>query len=173
MEENPHRYEGWEEDLPDEPEFSPRPLAVERNSPLFAMLANVNNGRFLREEVSPIALPRGLPPDVSPELASWSATWGEDGHDHSWLTLEELLAYDWSQVAKCRGVVDPSIAHRFEGDPLLPMRYSTAADGRGTRVVWRETYRSLAGPHFFDVLLPHLRSLGAPDEVRIVFWFDS
>ncbi|GAB4480002.1 MAG: hypothetical protein Kow00124_26230 [Anaerolineae bacterium] len=92
-------------DLDDEP------LYGDRNYRLFAMLADVRNGYGFAgvdtgEPLTPIAPPRGLPPDVSPEVASQAAIWDADGHSHSWLTLAELLAYDWTQVATLRGIVD-------------------------------------------------------------------
>lgn len=64
----------------------------ERNYDLFAALANVRN---CYERVTPIAEPRGMPHDVSPEVKAESDAWDPDGHSHSWHTLETLLAYDW------------------------------------------------------------------------------
>ncbi len=86
-------------------------LDVSRNYWLFAMLANVRNGYGFAgvdtgDPLNPIDLPRGLPADVSPEVAAQAALWDADGHSHSWLTLAELLAYDWTQVCTRRGIVN-------------------------------------------------------------------
>ncbi len=71
-----------------------------RNYNLFSILANVRNGvGFAGCETGqgfvPIAMPKGLPDDVSPQIKIQSDGWGCDGHSHSWLTLRELLDYDW------------------------------------------------------------------------------
>ena len=53
----------------------------------------------------PIAKPRGLPFDVSPEVVAISEWWGDEGFSHSYLTVAELLGYDWTQVITiCRFV---------------------------------------------------------------------
>lgn len=62
----------------------------DRNYLLFGILAHVRD-----RSVTPISSPRGLPKDVSPEVKKRSDDYGADGHSHSWLTLAELLAYDW------------------------------------------------------------------------------
>jgi len=82
-----------------------------RNYDLFAMLANVRNGRGFAGVPTgtgfiPIAEPRGLPEDASPEVKAISDRWNGDGHSHSWLTLAELLAYDWNQTTKHTGLVN-------------------------------------------------------------------
>lgn len=73
-----------------EPEDGLRPFAfvqLDRNYSLFDLL-----GRG----AAPIMPSRGLPKDLSPEVRAEAARWEGDSHDHSWLTLEELLAHDWS-----------------------------------------------------------------------------
>lgn len=71
-----------------------------RNYGLFAILADVRNGRGfagvkIGEPTKPIDEPRGVPEDASPEYVAEVETWGGDGHSHSWFTLAELMAYDW------------------------------------------------------------------------------
>ena len=73
-----------------------------RNYELFAMLADVRNSGG----ITPIAAPRGLPADVSPEVKGESDRWASDGHSHSWLTIAELNAYNWQQPVKYEGCVD-------------------------------------------------------------------
>lgn len=70
-----------------------KPYWRDRNYLLFAILADVRN----HYDIHPIALPKGLPDDVSPEVKNRSDIEGEDAHTRSWLTLKELLEYDWQQ----------------------------------------------------------------------------
>jgi hypothetical protein len=82
-----------------------------RNYDLFAMLAGVRNGRGFAgiptgTGFNSISEPRGLPEDVSPEVKAESEAWGCDGHSHSWLTVAELLRYDWNQTTKHTGMVN-------------------------------------------------------------------
>lgn len=82
-----------------------------RNYDLFGILADVRNGRGFAgirtgAGFNPISEPKGLPVDVSPEVKAESEGWGCDGHSHSWLTLSELLAYDWTQETEHQGDVD-------------------------------------------------------------------
>lgn len=82
-----------------------------RNYSLFAILADVRNGRGFAgiktgEGFTPIAEPKGLPKDVSSEVAASSDNWGADGHSHSWLTIREILDFDWNQKTTLCGWVD-------------------------------------------------------------------
>lgn len=104
----------WERDPEDDNRLSVpygRGIYGGRNYNLFAILANVRNGRGFAgldtgDGFNPIALPKGLPDDVSPEIKECAERWGVDGHSHSFFTVAELLAYDWTQHTKLRGVVN-------------------------------------------------------------------
>lgn len=89
-----------------------------RSYNLFAVLANVRNGYGFAgtptgNEVIPISEPRGLPDDMSAgvrRLLEDTPDHDEDDiwlgdHSHSWLTLDEVLAYDWDQAKMTTGVV--------------------------------------------------------------------
>jgi len=155
----------WEKVGPvfDDPYYAPeRPLSdwnqpkidqpyVGRNYDLFAILADVRNGRGFAGVPTgtgfvPIAAPRGLPNDVTPGVEAQADSWGRDGHSHSWLLLSELQGYDWDQV--------------------------TTHVSYYTSVQWESTYRDSVGEHFFKTITA-LQALGHPDSVRIVFWFDN
>jgi|SRR5882672_1565310 len=69
-----------------------------RNYALFGVLAGVRDRSQLL-----ISRPRGLPKDISLEVRKRSDDYGSDGHSHSWLTLAELLAYDWSECERIEG----------------------------------------------------------------------
>ena len=70
-------------------------IYTNRNYFLFGILAGV---RSYCEE--PISEPKGLPDDVSDIIKELSNNYGVDGHSHSWLTLKEILDYDWDSVEK-------------------------------------------------------------------------
>ncbi|MEU4567044.1 hypothetical protein [Micromonospora sp. NPDC023956] len=92
-----------------------------------------------------IANPRGLPDDVSPEVRAKSDSWDTDGHTHTWLALAELIDFDYDQT-----FTDT----RTDGEP-------PAAN-----------LREFLGDWYFG-RLNLLTAMGAPQDVRIVFWFDN
>lgn len=123
-----------------------------RNYGMFGFLADVRN----YSHVPVIAKPRGLPEDVSPETWAKYAEDVPDDHDASWLTVAELLAYDYDQIFWNRRITKDG-----NGAAL-------AEEGEGEHVKLREF---LGGPYFAD--LDSLARLGDPADVRVVFWFDS
>lgn len=79
-----------------------------QNYNLFAILANVRNGYgFAGVKTSDgfnfISTPKGIPEDASPEVSAWMANYD---HTPSWLTVAEIMAFDWTQVTTLTGVVD-------------------------------------------------------------------
>lgn len=65
----------------------------DRNYELFSVLANVRNGY----DIQPISNPRGYPMDMH-DVTGWLLDgWDFVDHSPTWLSLEEVLAYDWSQ----------------------------------------------------------------------------
>lgn len=206
---NPYYANGKENQI-DEDGFQCNPKLTDhpyerRNYDLFAMLANVRNGRGTAgcdtgDGFIPIAPVKGLPIDVSQEVLKESDDIGYDGHSHSWLTLEELLGYDWMRTTKHRGFVDSKEYAIFkkEGKPrwwcgdvgggrvfivgnetmdgILLVRLSFPEILKEmslyTKVEWSETYKESAGD-FITETIPALQKLGEPEDVRIVFWFDN
>ena len=75
-----------------------------RNYTLFATLAGVRGDE-------PIAYPKGIPEDCSPEYKKLCDDWDGDGHSHSYFTLSELLdaAQNCSEERKCS--LDEFILH--------------------------------------------------------------
>ncbi|MFT7643834.1 MAG: hypothetical protein ACI9G1_005600 [Pirellulaceae bacterium] len=161
----------------DEPEMVPHTFDIPRCSPLFAILANVNNTRTA-EPYDSIALPRGIPDDASRETKSWMKARGEDAFAASWLTLNEIDSFDWNRIMQQFGSVDPQAAHLFDSNPLgfpfdrwptgLPFSYSVSRSDIGN-ARWRATYAESAGfKSFRDMLTPYERL----EMVRYVFWLD-
>lgn len=117
-----------------------------RNYDLFAILADVRNGRgfagtYTGEGFIPIAETKGIPLDASEEVKKEYEYWGCDAHSASWFTLKELKDYDWQQ--------------------------STFTHGN------TETYEVASG-NFLQKITNALNPFTESDEdIRIVFWFDN
>jgi hypothetical protein len=164
------------------PEWKPKELYSVRNRSVFAILANVSNPMFAVASFDYISEPRGLPKDVSKELADWRTSWGSDAFAESWLLLEELLAFDWhgKQIVR-RGNVDGRAAYLFHpGRRRFPhdewpkgLPIAVANQGRGVEVTWIETYAEAVGDEFLIETMRSLQSYGQSHDVRIVFWFDQ
>lgn len=186
-----------------------------RNYDLFAILANVRNGRGFAgiktgEGFVPMSEPRGIPDDACPEYRAYAESWGDDGHSHSYLTVAEIMAYDWTQATKKQGWVTRKQYARYKinGAPdswsggvmggsvkhvsneemealdvdintgkYNPLAQFYASDDAFitsiyTSVSWGIPYYE-AGAEFLGCTLPRLWRLGAPDDVRCVFFFDN
>lgn len=170
-----------------------------RNYDLFSILADVRNGFGFAgvptgTKFNPIDTDRGMPDDASPGVQEQWDSRGE--HTPSWLLLSEILSYDWDQTTTKMGLLtDDEYAawdHKTE-----PASYCGGAGGAGVvvmdesdfvrlkqggdlppaerlyvRVQWEQSYRvSAAG--FLKDTVPALQKLGDPEDVRVVFWFDS
>ncbi|ROU07899.1 hypothetical protein [Lysobacter enzymogenes] len=108
-----------------------------RNYTRFAFLAGVSNWA----NIVPISPPRGLPDDASETVRRTFANGLR--HATSWLTLDELLNFDYDQPLRFREDVRPE--------------QCTAG-----------TYRELLDDDFLQAL----RDFRAQGATRLVFWFD-
>lgn len=118
-----------------------------RSYGMFGFLADVRN----YSAVPPIAAQRGLPEDFDPEAHDVG------DHSYSWLTVEELLAFDYDQPLEDRRVTRQTSTGIWNGG-------HTAEPGGGEMT----TFRAFLGQCFFDDL-EQLKAIGAG---RIVFGFD-
>lgn len=116
----------------------------DRNYDLFAILAGVRNGRGFAgcdtgDGFVPISEPRGLPEDLSPQVRAEAERWDGDGHSHSWLTVQELLDYDWTQTTTHRGFVTAADFWRWNrwdrGRGESPKSWCGMVDGAAIRKV--------------------------------------
>jgi hypothetical protein len=123
-----------------------------RNYDLFAILANVRNGHGFAgiktgEGFNPISEPKGLPVDVSPEVLHEADGWEGDGHSHSWHTVADLFAYDWTQVTTQQGYVDATTYYRWNRfEPEYgegPDTYSSMISGGLIKKISEEEMKSL------------------------------
>lgn len=116
----PNKYADEEGEPPFAVDYGDRFYAG-RNYDLFAMLADVRNGRGFAGIVTgdgfnPISDPKGLPDDVSAQVKADSDRWEGDGHSHSHLTVAELLEYDWTQTTRHIGIVSPGQWAEFKAN---------------------------------------------------------
>lgn len=110
----------------------------DRNYVVFGVLADVRNGSGFAgvdtgDRVQPIADPRGLPDDLSPASVEWFRRRGGD-HTDTYLTLPEVLAYDWDSPIVKRGVVTIDEYRTFK-QTGRPDSWSGSIDGGGVRHV--------------------------------------
>ena len=127
----------------------------QRSYNIFGFLANVRN----YSDVEPISQPRGFPEDASYGVKEeFVNRWGGDGHTPSWLTVDELLAFDYDKMTedrRCTKQIAPNIW--TGGDTCEP------GDGRAL------TYREFLGEQFYG----RIEQLKRDGVERIVFWFDN
>jgi len=146
----------------------------DRNYQFFAILANVMNPIRSTVPFDYIVQPRGFPEDMCEELRSDGLL--RSGHDSGWVMLRELLDFDWEGKTILRtAVVDPASVHLFgDGKQKFPKGvYAVAHSGPGPRVTWVDTYKEAVGAEFVGKLLDSLARFDPPEDVRIVFSFDS
>lgn len=164
---------------------------TDRSYYVFSILADVRNARGF----VPISEPKGLPDDVSPLVKRSSDSWGCDAHSHSYLTLKEIMDYDWfASSPKLRGVMDIMTYTKFKqtGDPYP---YCDSVSGPKIRTIDRGTaneyYIGCSDPNLYVQVewyeqcsnisdeflkkLPELVDLseGDMESIRLVFWFDN
>lgn len=107
------------------------------NSPWFAFFADARN----HHDIEPIVGPRALPEDASDEVRAAFEALRDDIIGCSWLTVDELLAFDYD----------------------APLRFK---ENRRDPSLRAETYRQLLGVRIIDDAR-ELKAIGAD---RVVFW---
>ncbi|MEI2465139.1 hypothetical protein [Niallia taxi] len=146
-----------------------------RNYYLFSVLANVRN----YNSFDYISEPKGLPNDVSSEIKDESDHWGSDGHSHSYLTLRELLSYNWNKEIIAHDLYGTEEKAKAElGDKIISS-YPNGVFG------FKVEYKESIGETMLDFLetiesmKKHLYSSDkeywrvTEDDIRLVFWFDN
>lgn len=133
--------------------------------------------------------PRGLPPDLSPILRNHAERRKDGAFDHSWLSLVELMNFDWySRDVPVFGRVRSEYAAQFDSKKGFPLGVPSNAwswesigkpldekripmDPRWVTVSWMQSHAELVGMDFPDTVLSAVRAVSAPEDVRVVFWF--
>jgi hypothetical protein len=112
--------------------------------------------------IVPISEARGLPKDVSREVEDNIKNTGYYPHSASWLSMQELIEFDYDQMTedrRCtREVISKSGLSYLDGG-------QTCETGEGEAM----TYREFLGEYFFHQL-DRLKEIGTE---RIVFYFDN
>lgn len=174
-----------------------------RNYDLFAILGNVRNGTGFAgvktgDGFNYISDERGLPYDCSDEVADF---FNDDWlHSISYVTLKELIEFDWNQTTNLSGIVNIEQFKEWKehGEPLsycggisgprvehlTNEQMQDMIDGHilpiegkeyYTSVEWGTFYHEAVGD-FYTQSIPALRALtnsAESDDIRIVFGFDS
>ena len=156
------------------------------------MLAGVRNSY----DMKPISEPRGIPEDASDGVKAAYEYWDADAHSASWLTLPELLSFDWGQSvtkngwvtlkefktflengqpdAWCGGVGGGNVRHVSNEDMRrLALEGQSPEDPASyyTNITWGDNYRDSCG--VLLEFIEKLKKLGDPERIRVVFWFDN
>jgi len=92
-----------------------------------------------------ISQPKGIPSDISTEVKKELEEWDSDAHSLSCLTLKELLDFNYDQK-------------------FIDMRAISDAP--------KISVKDFLGEKF-SKLISQLQTLGDPENVRVVFWFDN
>lgn len=155
---------------------------------LFSVLYGSAIGlRNQKLEIPSVSKPRGAPEDVNPLLRELIKENCEcdDGYNCwglSWLMVSEFLDFQWDEErVRYSGFVRPEYASLFHPDHDFPGKfpeggklYSEFEGGVpawAVEVEWSESVRAFIG--CYDEVSQLFTSLGPPDEIRIVYWFDS
>ena len=126
---------------------------------IFGFLAGVRNYSCC----TPISEPKGLPSD-SEYLKRHYAR--DDGyHSHSFLTVKELIDFDYDQKFWDRRITRTTV---LPNGGVSSNGAALAEEGEGETI----TYREHLGKGFFEDL-DVLKTLGEPENVRVLFWFDN
>lgn len=137
-----------------------------RDYDLFGLLADVRNPN----KIEPIKSPtHTLPEDVSEEIRTAFEAARDAAHIKSYYTLRELLNFNFIFPIRCRGMISPEqIVLLNKGIPPTSYCGWTNKEGWEERE-WTAPFRS----SFVTEVIPALKKLGRPDDVRIVFWFSD
>lgn len=157
----------------------------DRNYLLFSVLADVRN----YADNAYISEPRGLPADISKEVKAIAEDWGEDGHSHSYLTLQELLDFQKTiPPLRHKGMISPEAQKALDEKGITPDMYCQGINAKGWE--WREWTEEntvllsliealkqradelcLIHHFYWDKDFEHAYKLS--ENIRIVFWFDN
>jgi hypothetical protein len=167
-----------------------------RNYDLFAILANVRNGYAVAgvrtgDGFSPLG-PRGLPLDVSEALRGLDHEQLQiQFHSQSWVSLREILEYDWDQETTKRVFVRDTDTGGFPSGGRakwaekyanhfgkLPVGCCFLLDSLREdwkEITFKQTYAQAVGDSdWWGCVMRMCRASGGnPDSVRAVFAFDS
>jgi hypothetical protein len=141
----------------------PMEFTISRNRDLFAVLTGYNDPPELMKPVAAFTPLRGLPEDLSEDLSELRRIQQEDSHatgGWNWLYARELLEFPWHQLR---------VTHVFHPNQSRELGYLVSHEPDGT---YSESYADFVGPEWMEEILPRIRSIGPPDDVRIIYYLD-
>jgi hypothetical protein len=190
------------------------PMIYQGNSlSLFSILADIDNGYYLKFDLSEsvfralgpgqsmglahkkfkvndgfnvISPIKGLSEDCCKEIKDEAEEWNMNGHHFSYLTLQEILDFDWDQKTRFYGYITPEEQQRLldEGD-FWPKKESCwysfeISKQRKSELIkysWEVSYRDCC-EEFWEETVEELKEIAkneglSDDNIRIVFWFDN
>ena len=109
----------------------------------------------LMEPVAAFLPLRGIPLDASPRMLESQRL--QPWRNASWLLVRELLDFDWH---------GRRVTHVYDAERSIPPGYLAPPAPDGT---WTETYAEFVGTEVMDFLLPQFKSLGEPEQMRVIF----
>jgi hypothetical protein len=153
------------------PEFTEHPYE-RRNYTLFGVLANVRNGTGfagceIGRWVEPIARPKGFPEDASPEMRKIYDE--EFEHTATWLSLRELVEYQWDQAYSYTGVLSEAQYEALKNG-TIPEDWCGGVSGKGILTLNEDDYdeRKRAGKLPTTYYEPYALGWGLPSSTLAV-----
>lgn len=105
----------------------------ERNTILYELFGWVANRTEKYTEVKPINELKGLPEDVSEDIAS--NDYFRFGGFTSYLTLEEILNYNWDATISHVGRIPEMAYVRWKRDGVAPTRWDRSISGEDKKII--------------------------------------
>jgi hypothetical protein len=120
----------------------------ERSYVTFAILGNVRNGHGFAGVETHAPLPyissdRGIPDDVTPETLDVLS--GE--HSATWVTMAEIIDYDWKQQIHQSGVITLRAYAALRGTGAAPRNWSGGIDGPNIATVTTQQADAILARH--------------------------
>jgi hypothetical protein len=129
-------------------QYTCKPLD-DRNYTLFALLADVRNGRGFAgirtgNPIIPLDQPRGVPSNASHGWMEEVESWDVDMHSHTWFTLRELLEPNplYDQPLIRRGVISATQYEHIKSTGSKPTDWSGSITGPNIRTVTVDEYEA-------------------------------
>lgn len=161
-------------------------LDVGRAYSLFAVLCgNPISLVAKNDEIPAIAKARGFPKDMNACYSKcFRDEYDPEGGDHgfSWLSLAEIIDFDWNHKVTRSAWVDTKFAPLFTPGGSFPQDFPKDAKRyhglfhdppEGTqKVTWSMTVADYVG-RGHEYLIQELSRFGDKENVRMIFWFNS
>ncbi len=139
---------------------------------------NVENLYRRMEELQHISEPKGVPDNISQQLKPLIKN---NTYGHNWLTLNELLNFNWQKKLRRTAKVKQDLAPLFAAGKEFPLEdwpegekyYPIAKNFDGATVSWLESYEESPSKKYLEETLENLKNVGNPNHIRILFWFSE